>query len=229
MEDRAMISDAAHGRGHGPRKVTLAIALFAILALLTTGAVLVRHGLHGHQPSAAPLPSAAFSFADSAAATVDLQAAVPAAATVPNRIYIPSLGVDAALVSTGIANNSLVIPHDVHQVGLWSGGGQLDGTQGTVLVAGHVNDVSQGKGALWTLASIAPLTDIWTTDAAGVAMHWRTVRLSTVLKAALPSDLFAANGARRLVVVTCGGAVHDGAYDRNVVAEAVPAPIVPTR
>ena len=43
-------------------------------------------------------------------------------------------------------------------------------------------------------------------------------------KSRLPGDLFAAGGAPRLALVTCGGRFSDGAYDSNVVVYAEPLP-----
>lgn len=148
----------------------------------------------------------------------------------PGHVSIPSLKVTAPLIAEPISGNQLDIPSDVHDVGVWSGGGSITGTQGTVLLAGHVNWWNQGNGALYDLASIQPGATIYVRAPTGITTTWQVVALHAYLKADLPQTIFAPTGQRRLVVVTCGGAYDPttGHYADNVVAAAVPEPTSPT-
>jgi sortase (surface protein transpeptidase) len=140
----------------------------------------------------------------------------------PSRIYVPSLGIDSAYVPERIVSASLTIPSDVHTVGFYDAGGQIGGTTGTVLLASHVNYVGQGRGTFYKLALIRPLADIWVTDSESLPTHWRVTGLADPVKADLDQSIFNSSGQRRLVLVTCGGALHAGSYDRNVVVYASP-------
>ena len=84
-----------------------------------------------------------------------------------------------------------------------------------------------GFGALFDLKAAGyddPLL-VTTTDGTGRATHWRVTGLEVRGKGDLPA--FPTTGARRLVLVTCGGPVVDTPsgrrYRDNVVVTAVPA------
>jgi hypothetical protein len=113
-----------------------------------------------------------------------------------------------------------MIPDDPAQVTLYQDGGNPCGTQGTVLLAGHV--ASKGvHGALWPLAGIRPNAEAWVTCDDGTPTRWRAVSADITDKADLPQDLFDVTGEHSLVIVTCGGDVTDGHYVQNVIAHFV--------
>jgi hypothetical protein len=139
------------------------------------------------------------------------------------RIAIPSVGVSARWIPEVLTGEQLGVPADVHTTGLWSGGGRITGASGTVLIDGHVNYVGQGDGALFPIAAVKPGALVATSTRSGSTVWWRTVRVVRMLKQALPQGIFTDTGARRLVVVTCGGVLEsDGHYDDNVVLFARP-------
>jgi hypothetical protein len=155
----------------------------------------------------------------------------------PSTLIIPSICVDGAIVATTReATGALLIPGDVHDVGMWDNGAPLLSAaggayaEGTTLVAGHVNYVGQGDGALFNLYQVQPGAVVYATDAWGRTTLWRVVSAESVLKQDLPASVFAGNqGPRRLVIVTCGGDIRyvpgsGWTYDDNVVVTAVPAP-----
>ena len=131
----------------GRKQSQIALGLLCLI-LATVTAFLGVVGLRHDATGAAPRPPRHIAVSPTPPpATLSTR---PAA----NTVTIPSLHISAPLVQEAIINHSLQIPGDVHSVGLWSGGGALDGTTGTVLLAGHVNYVGQGQGALWNLANI---------------------------------------------------------------------------
>jgi hypothetical protein len=153
----------------------------------------------------------------------------------PLSLIIPSACIDGSIVgTTREATGALLIPGDVHDVGLWDDGEPLLSptgsvyTSGTTLMAGHVNYAGQGDGALFNLYRVQPGALVYATDASGRATLWRVVSAVSVLKADLPGSVFAGTqGPRRLVIVTCGGTIHyqpgsGWTYDDNVVVTAVP-------
>ena len=142
---------------------------------------------------------------------------------VPVRLSVPALRVDAPVDPVGVrGDGQMALPGDVDRLG-WYRFGPVPGTDGSAVVAGHVDDARQGLGALAPLRSAEPGTEVVVTDAAGSASRWRVVSREVVQKQALPLDrLFARSGPPRLVLVTCGGPFLSGvgAYRDNVVVVA---------
>ena len=187
------------------------------VATAAAGLVLVGAAVVSHPLASAPLVK--HPFALKSAATLPVQ---PARARVgADHLVIPSLHVDASVRTTSIVDHELVIPGNVHDVGEWG----HKANAGTTILAGHVNWVGQGPGALSALADISPGATVYLSNRAGVVSVWSVVSLRAVLKKDLPQALFASGGARRLVLVTCGGAFDAAThqYADTVLATAVPA------
>ena len=147
----------------------------------------------------------------------------PSAAIADDHVVIPALGVDAPLTPEVVSNGALTIPGDVGTVGAWTGSAALTSTTGTVLLAGHIDNINQGPGALHDLYLLQPGDKVFV-RLHGVSTTWQIVTLGSYPKSEIPQDLFdGSQGPRRLVLVTCGGQIHNGEYDQNVVATAVPA------
>ena len=143
----------------------------------------------------------------------------------PSTLSIPSLGTTAPLDVLGVEDDQLLLP-EPERLTLFKDGGYPGDPQGTVLVAGHVNSSSLGRGALFDLAEIKEGATIWVTDATGRPHEYRVVGLQVLLKQALPPSLFSRQGGPELVVVTCGGDIIDTPegrhYASNVIVTAVP-------
>ncbi len=130
-------------------------------------------------------------------------------------------------------DGSLIIPVDVHKVGLWTGGAAVVAPAGTTVIAGHVDDVNQGPGAMNQLHNVAPGAVVSVTETSGQVTRWQVTDVAVVGKDSLPAFVFAGkNGPRELALVTCGGPLlhlsngHGGTYGTyrdNIVVTAVPA------
>lgn len=183
--------------------------------------MLIAAGVQAGVPQAAPLPAQTFTAAP--APTASERAPAPVSLE-PRRVAIPSLDVTAPIEDRPVRGGELVIPGDPRTVARWDGGAGLDAPEGTLLLAGHV-DVNGSLGALNKLASLAPGALIHTSDDDGTVSAWRVTALEVHRKDRLPE--FAAEGERRLVLVTCGGPVErtNGywSYRDNVVVTATPA------
>jgi hypothetical protein len=137
-------------------------------------------------------------------------------------LYVPALGVRAHTVPTGIVNGLLDIPADVAEVAVWKGSSGLAAESGTVLVAGHVDNARQGKGAMWPLHLVRPGDAVYLAGDTEVT-RWKVVGVQSVVKSALPKNVWAGDaGPRVLKLVTCGGKIVDGNYLNNVIVTAVP-------
>jgi hypothetical protein len=182
----------------------------------------------------APLPTRTYGPAVGAGAGVSApETAAPPTATGavvmpqlgPSTLSIPSLGTTAPLDVLGVEDDQLLLP-EPERLTLFKDGSYPGDPQGTVLVAGHVNSSSLGRGALFRLGEIEEGATIWVTDATGRPHEYRVVGLQVLLKQALPQSLFSRQGGPELVVVTCGGDIIDTpegrAYASNVIVTAVP-------
>jgi sortase (surface protein transpeptidase) len=146
----------------------------------------------------------------------------PQVPVVDQHLIIPAIGVDAPVQTTDRVAGSLVLPDDVSTVTEWSGSSAINADHGTVLIAGHIDNVHQGMGALYFMHTLNPGDAIYLV-VNGTVTRWKVTALQTVGKLALPQDVWSGDqGPRLLKLVTCGGAVHHGSYDDNVIVTAVP-------
>jgi len=155
--------------------------------------------------------------------------AVPWHPTVPGQVAsvsIPALDVVAPVVPEKPVDGVLTIPADVHHVG-WDRDSPPAGGDGVSLLAGHVNWVGQGEGALGQIGQLVPGDQV-VVNWSGSQSVWTVSsppRLSpnTVVHRSLFSD----SGPATLVLVTCGGpfteTAHGGSYADNVIVTATPA------
>lgn len=180
--------------------------------MLAAGVVLVAVGAVGLKPVLLPPPRHS------------APAVLPASLGegVPVEIGIADRDITAPIVAVGTAGDgSLELP-PIDEVGWWVGGATPADGEGTVVLAGHVDDRA-GPGALYRLDRIQPgaVIDV-KTPAATTSYSVESVR--QYRKQNLPADLFRAGGPRRLVVITCGGPFDftTGHYRDNLVVIATP-------
>lgn len=155
-------------------------------------------------------------------------ATAPAAAesAAPRRLRIPGVGIDAAITPVGVdGNGAMVVPKEVAQVGWYRYGPSPGDPAGAAVIAGHVDARAQGAGALFPLRGIDVGDRVTVTTAQGRDLVYRVVGKQTIVKQRLPVEqLFARDGAPRLVLITCGGPFLPelSSYRDNLVVVAVP-------
>jgi LPXTG-site transpeptidase (sortase) family protein len=163
-------------------------------------------------PSPAPSPSPV--------ASADQPAAPPA------RIRLPSIGVDAPIIDSGVdEHGEMRVPDDIHETGWYRFSPPPGSTAGSSVVAGHVDDRIQGRGAFYDLAGVTPGDPVVVTTTAGNELDYRVSDVRNIAKATLPVDeIFALDGPPRLTLVTCGGSFDRATrnYQDNIVVTAIP-------
>ena len=146
----------------------------------------------------------------------------------PVRLELPGSGVDAPLDPVGVEpDGTMTLPDDGDRVGWYLFGPAPGATEGTAVLAGHVDGVEQGLGVLAPLRTVEPGAEVLVTDAAGAVSRWRVVSREVIEKQALPLDqLFSRTGPPRLVLLTCGGPFLPEllSYRDNVVVITEPMP-----
>jgi hypothetical protein len=151
----------------------------------------------------------------------------PAAVTPPQRVSIPSVGIDLPIIDTGVApDGQMELPDDPGLVG-WYRFGPLPGDPtGSAVLGGHVDSIEYGVGPLSRLPSVQPGADVMVTAADGRLLRYQVRSVERIYKAALPVDrIFAPDGPHQLTVITCGGRFLGTGlgYEDNIVVVAVPA------
>ena len=229
------------GRPGGTQRRWLLRAAIVPVVLLAGGAALIAWGLSGtgRGPHPQPLPSDRFAIAPAAARKLpaplrltrpqpgSIQAVcTPLPASQP-QVTIPSECIYAPLVAARIAGGALLIPPDVHQAGLDTASAALDARSGTTIIAGHVDNFSQGDGVFYFLSQVQPGALITVTGLNHASTTWRVYQTAVADKTALPAGLWSLTGPRRLVLVTCGGPIEPtpagNAYADNILVYATPA------
>jgi sortase family protein len=179
-------------------------------------------------PAGSPAPA---SERDAAAATPIPRSAAtlpaPVPATAPVRLVVPSIRVDATVVPTGVDDRGdFAVPPSVDTVGWYRYGPGLEAGAGSIVIGGHVDSATQGRGAFFRLRELTPGQRLTVTGSDGRTREFRVVARETYRKTAIDLDrYFAVDGAPRLTLITCGGPFDErtGHYRDNVVVTAVPA------
>ena len=144
----------------------------------------------------------------------------------PVRLRIASLHIDAPIVAVGVdASGQMQIPPLVSQIGWYKYGPAPGATSGSIVLAGHVDSGTQGRGAFFYLRDIFQHAEVTITDRNGGRLSYMVIARETYPKSAIPlRTLFAHTGLPRLTLITCGGAFNrtTRSYDNNVVVTAVP-------
>ncbi|WP_305092225.1 class F sortase [Prescottella sp. R16] len=187
---------------------TLTIALVAVVVLVAGGVLLLREPQQ--RVAADPRPPGVSESADAPTSPLPEIGQLP-----PRTLLLGRVGVQAPIGVSTVPGGVLTPPNDVSTVGIWLDGATLDADAGTTLLAGHVNMIGQGNGALFDLALMQPGDVVYTSDDAGSPTAWRVSRVVERAKAdgVEESVLDGPTGPRRLAVVTCGGELT---YDNGV-------------
>lgn len=139
----------------------------------------------------------------------------------PERLVIPRLGVDSAVVPITAPGGVLTPPGDAQQVGWWSDGAQPGAAQGSALVTGHT--LSRGGAALQDLETLTPGDRITVRTGQGRIVY-RVQGVQTFSKGSVADqaqELFSQSAPGRLVVITCED-YNGSIYLSNVVVTAMP-------
>ncbi|WBB82046.1 class F sortase [Micromonospora sp. WMMD882] len=160
-------------------------------------------------------------------ATGDLPS-VAAATVPPVRLRIPAIDVTATVDPVGVdaGTGEFAVPPSVDEVGWYRYGPGLEAGRGSIVVAGHVDSATQGRGAFHRLRELDRGDTVTLTGRDGTDRAYRVVAREEYDKTRIPLErYFARDGEVRLTLITCGGPFDAEArrYRDNVVVTAVPA------
>lgn len=141
----------------------------------------------------------------------------------PDEILVPSIDIEAPLVSIDLASDGVLTPPaDTDVVGWWNGSAEPGSGEGQTVVTGHT--VSTGGGVMNDLPKVDVGAVVQVRDE-GEVYDYRVTGVFKLTKeeVAAAADQLFGQGSQggKLVLVTCTD-YHDGEYDSNVIVWADP-------
>ncbi|WP_217166929.1 class F sortase [Streptomyces sp. AC512_CC834] len=200
-------------------------APWGVIALvLLTGLALVRNG-SGEFDVGPPQPASAAAAPDTRAGSGDGAAGSvkPLPYSVPDRVSIPAIQVDAPVMAVGLDVDGWVDappPEDPNLAG-WFTGAVAPGEKGTAVVVGHV-DNQQGPAVFYGLGALKKGNKVEIHRQDGKTAVFEIYGIEVFEKDNFPGDrVYASKGSPELRVITCGGGFSkQNGYDGNVVTFA---------
>ncbi|WP_424556311.1 class F sortase [Streptacidiphilus pinicola] len=149
----------------------------------------------------------------------------PIARSTPERLVIPSIGVDTAVVSLGLAPDGTVQvpPIEANAPAGWYRGSPTPGQTGPSVILAHVTVGRYGDGVFLNLSRLKQGDRITARLQDGASAVFSVDRVQTVAKAQFPTRAVYGNVDRpELRLITCGGPRNSaaGGYLDNVVVYA---------
>lgn len=203
-------------------KVTVVVVTgaFALLLAACTAAPSV--------PEATPEPTVSAEPRQGAVEAHSAELVPIAALPEPTALEIPSVGITMAVRPVGVQPDGLMeLPEETAVAGWYRFGPAPASASGTSVLASHVDSLEYGIGPFAALRDLPAGTEVRVTDSAGTVHRYAISSVTSVQKQQLPvTDLFDRAGARRLVLITCGGQFDYStlSYSDNIVAIAEPLP-----
>ncbi|MGN8552252.1 UNVERIFIED_CONTAM: class F sortase [Microbacterium sp. SLM126] len=146
--------------------------------------------------------------------------------TPPVRLVASTVGVDVGVQPVGVEPGGFMqIPDDPAIGGWYRYGSDPSSADGNVVIAAHVDSRVYSIGPFSRLRDLAAGAVVEVTDASGGVHRYAVESVTYIRKRELPvAELFAREGSRNLVLITCGGPIDPttGLYADNVVAIATP-------
>lgn len=194
-----------------------------VIALLL-GLSLIRQGLGGDDGPPQPASAAGARPGDSAAGTwAEGPLPEPLTRSLPERITIPFLDVDAPVGKVGLSADDWIDapPLADNNLAAWYDGSVTPGESGTSVLVGHV-DNKAGPAVFYGLGALEKGRRIEIARTDGTTAVFSVYAVEVVSKAEFPADRVYANTSDpELRVLTCGGGFSPKAgYEGNVVAYA---------
>ncbi|MEE1774116.1 class F sortase [Streptomyces sp. JV185] len=150
----------------------------------------------------------------------------PIEGAVPERVEIPSIGVEAPVISRGLDKDGAIEPppFDTPQTVGWYGGGTEPGAKGPALLVGHV-DTETRQAVFYGLSAARPGAKVEITRVDGTVAEFTVDDVQVFTRARFDADKAYGprkDGRAELRLITCGG-TYDRAshsYEANVVVSA---------
>ncbi|WP_329119465.1 class F sortase [Streptomyces sp. NBC_01465] len=185
------------------------IARRGLMAAATTmalclGIAMISNGASADGPP--PQPGAAQAF-DSSAPSGGESRVAPMAPSVPQRVRIPALHLDAPLTGLGLDDEGRLTapPEDDRNLAGWYEDGTTPGATGTAVVAGHV-DTHEGPAVFYGLGALKKGNTVDVDRADGTTAVFTIDAIEVYASDDFPDKKVYGRAARpELRLITCGG------------------------
>lgn len=141
-------------------------------------------------------------------------------ASLPSRILIPALAIDAPVQRVGVnAKGNMAAPSNFTDVA-WYKYGTVPGMKGSAVMAGHVDNGLGLPGVFKNLEDIRAGDDVFIIDRKGRQLHFEVTDIEVYPYKAVPiGELFGRHDVSRLNLITCEGewVPGDKTYDHRMV------------
>ena len=148
------------------------------------------------------------------------QASTVATSSLPLRIIIPALSINASIQDVGVnILGNMKAPNNFTDVA-WYKYGTVPGTQGSAVIAGHVDNGLGLSGVFKHLSDIKIGGDIYIDTVDGTELHFVVSDIQIYPYNSVPTQtLFGQKDAARLNLITCEGTWVGGrdTYDHRLV------------
>jgi LPXTG-site transpeptidase (sortase) family protein len=147
-----------------------------------------------------------------------------AAQTLPWRLSIPAINVDAKVQSVGLGKSgNMAVPTNYTDVG-WYRYGPEPGELGSAVIDGHVDNGLGFNAVFKQLGELKAGDDIFIENDNGESMHFVVADVETYDAKEVPREaVFARSDSPRLNLITCAGTWDQSkkSYDSRVVVYAI--------
>ena len=140
-------------------------------------------------------------------------------AAAPQRLALPSLGIDTELVATGSNAQGIVIPPP-EEAG-WLSSGPRPGEPGRTVLVGHL-DSTEGPAIFYEIGQAEAGDPVLVENADGETLEFEITGVSQIAKSSFPAEtVYQPTSKSTMVLITCGGAFDpETGYEDNVIAYA---------
>jgi hypothetical protein len=186
-----------------------------MLAICLIGAGLLVIGVNAdlHRWAPPPVPSAAAAHPSSAGATAVRPGSGGSAAgslprSVPVRLRIPAIGVDARVVPLGLdASGGVAVPPlDTPFLTSWYDRGSAPGQAGPAVLLGHVDSAAVGPAVFYKLGDLVPGDLVYVTRSDHRTAVFRVTAVVLYPEQEFPTrEVYGSTPQPSLRLITCGG------------------------
>ena len=238
MSPSSEVATTRAGGRHGKPWRAAGAAVVVLLAMVGAGMIgasfrtapaprppqpLAQAGADATGPSVTTGPSAGGTVPDRATGAAPAPTGLPP--SVPTKITIPRIGVDASIMSLGTNPDGTVEvpPLDQAQLAGWYSKGVSPGEVGNAVIVGHVDSAKIGPAVFFSHGAMQRGDAVTVTRADGRPATFTVDEVRSYPKDAFPTErVYGSNDRPGLRVVTCGGVFDStaGSYPDNVVVFA---------
>ena len=201
MYDGVSITELSRAREHRVLR-TLVTSMSVLVAVTGLAMIYISQHTPRWAPPPAPPPAAV---AHGAPTGLD---AVQLSRSLPLRVRIPAISVDARIVPLGLGPDRTVrVPSlSTPMLASWFDGGAAPGQRGSAVLFGHVDSAATGPAVFYRLGDLRPGDLIYVTRADGQTAVFRVNAVALFPQWSFPSQrVYGYSADPQLRLVTCGG------------------------